>query len=338
MNFINVDTSYIPKLPNGPLDEYRSKANVDWKKLRVFWEGEESLKIKYMIWNKLENDILFRKFATTQSIDEQKKITAMQVNRIAELKFLPKNINEEPYERRIKIMMIQNEAFHAIDPSLSIKMALGIGLFTNALLAMGSERHDRIYQAAWNREIVTCLAITEVSHGSNTKRIRTTATYDKDAKEYIINTPDFEAAKCWVGNLGKCASTALVFALLYTPDGVNHGLHGFLVPIRDPYTLKPYPGIIVGDIGEKIGLNGIDNGFIMFDNYRITKDLLLNRTGDVTDDGVYESVFSEPGKILGAALESLSAGRIGIMHESSNTVAHAVVIAVRYAADRKSVV
>lgn len=51
----------------------------------------------------------------------------------------------------------------------------------------------------------------------------------------------------------------------------------------------------------------------MFNHYRIPRENLLNRTGDVTPEGEYESVFSEPGKILGAALESFSAGRLGIM-------------------------
>lgn len=75
--------------------------------------------------------------------------------------------------------------------------------------------------------------------------------------------------------------------------------------------------------------------FVMFSNYRIPRENLLNKTGDVTPDGTYESVFSEPTKILGAALESFSAGRVGIMQESSNTLADAIVIAVRYAALRK---
>lgn len=37
----------------------------------------------------------------------------------------------------------------------------------------------------------------------------------------------------------------------------------------------------------------------MFDNYRIPKDYLLNKTGDVTDEGKYVSPFSDPNKRFG---------------------------------------
>lgn len=73
----------------------------------------------------------------------------------------------------------------------------------------------------------------------------------------------------------------------------------------------------------------------MFNNYRIPRENLLNRTADVTPEGDYESSFSDPARILGAALESLSTGRIGIMQESSNNLISAVTIAVRYAAVRR---
>ena len=49
--------------------------------------------------------------------------------------------------------MAVNQALHSYCPSLSVKNALGIGLFNNALSAMGSERHKKYYDAAWNREV-----------------------------------------------------------------------------------------------------------------------------------------------------------------------------------------
>lgn len=54
-------------------------------------------------------------------------------------------------------MMSQNEAFHGICPSLSVKMALGIGLFCNALLALGTERQRKVYDAAMNGEVATIM-------------------------------------------------------------------------------------------------------------------------------------------------------------------------------------
>ena len=52
---------------------------------------------------------------------------------------------------------------------------------------------------------------------------------------FTVNTPSISAAKCWPGDLGIFATHALVFAQMIV-QGKNHGVHSFIVPIRDTKT------------------------------------------------------------------------------------------------------
>lgn len=116
--------------------------------------------------------------------------------------------------------------------------------------------------------------------------------------------------------VGKTATHAIVYAQLYTADGKHHGLNAFLVPIRCTKTLKLFAGVIAGDLGEKIGLQGIDNGFVMFNNYGIPKEFLLARNGDITDDGRFISSINNKKKRMETSFLALTSGRIGICGNS----------------------
>lgn len=85
-----------------------------------------------------------------------------------------------------------------------------------------------------NYDILSSYAQTELGHGSDVQRLKTTATYDKQRKEFIIHTPSVDATKWWPGDLGRTSNYALVVARIKIPDeddnSINdYGLGMFLV-------------------------------------------------------------------------------------------------------------
>lgn len=64
--------------------------------------------------------------------------------------------------------------------------------------------------------------------------------------------------------LGKSSTHSIIWAKLIMSNGDDHGLHAFVVNIRDPKTMLPRSGVIVGDLGEKASLNGVDNGYVIY--------------------------------------------------------------------------
>ncbi|KAF2898697.1 hypothetical protein ILUMI_07472 [Ignelater luminosus] len=294
--------------PPGPLDRYRKLASFDWKQLHLYLHGEGFLNYQNEFYNEiLKYPVLLEQPDPTPTLDEVRRMTnqrmfALKLARDA----VTSKTNWHPPDRYFADIIASN----LLDPSTAIKRGLAFDMFINAITSMGTERHRHFIESCSNGDIFGCFGLTEIGHGSNTKGMKTTATYDPVSRQFILHSPDFQAGKCWVGCLGQIATHGVIFAHLVTPGGTKHGLHAFVVPIRDPRTLIPYPGIKVGDMGEKAGLNGVDNGFIVFDQYGIPKENLLNKIGDVTENGEYVTDFTDPGKKHGAALGNLSDGRV----------------------------
>jgi acyl-CoA oxidase len=62
-------------------------------------------------------------------------------------------------------------------------------MFQELIKTMGSQRHEEFVRKCENFEIYGCFALTEMSHGSNTKEMNTTAHYDPKTEVYKFINP-----------------------------------------------------------------------------------------------------------------------------------------------------
>jgi acyl-CoA oxidase len=215
------------------------------------------------------------------------------------------------------------------DLSLLVKFGVQFGLWGGAVQQLGTERHhERYLEATARLDLPGCFAMTEGGHGSDVQQLRTTATYDPAADEFVIETPDEEAHKEYIGNAARDGRVAAVFAQLIV-GGESHGVHVLVVPLR-AQDGRLLPGIRIEDDGEKMGLNGVDNGKIWFEGVRVPREALLNRYGDVSPEGEYSSPIEKPGKRFFTMLGALVQGRVCIAGASVSAAKSALTIAVRY--------
>ncbi|KAM9314154.1 peroxisomal acyl-coenzyme A oxidase 1 isoform 1-T1 [Pholidichthys leucotaenia] len=217
----------------------------------------------------------------------------------------------------------------SVHPGRPEPLDLHLGMFLPTMLNQATEEQmDRFFMPAWNLKIIGTYAQTEIGHGTHLRGLETTATYDPATQEFVLNTPTVSSIKWWPGGLGKTSNHAIVLAQLYTL-GNCHGLHAFIVPIRDLTTHEPLPGIVVGDIGPKFGFNEIDNGFLKLENVRIPRENMLMKYAKVEPDGTYIKPPST--KLTYGTMVFI---RSLIVGDSARVLSKACTIAIRYSAVR----
>lgn len=216
------------------------------------------------------------------------------------------------------------------DPNVQIKSGVQFGLFAAAIQHLGTKYHkDMFLEDAMSLKMLGSYGMTESGHGSDVFNIKTTAVFDAETDEFVVNTPDRTAWKDYLGNAAEHGRWVVLFAQMII-NNVNHGVHAFIMRTRtdDGAWL---PGVKGEDDGVKGGLNGIDNGRLCFNNVRIPRVNLLNRYGDVTSEGVYISSISNPKRRFFVMLGTLVQGRVSLDGGAVAATKLALQVAVSYA-------
>ena len=175
---------------------------------------------------------------------------------------------------------------------------------TEPILLFGSENQKRRWlpQLATG-EVLGAFALTEPSSGSDAAALKMTAR--RNGNGYVLN-----GTKVFITNIGR-AGLYVVFART-GPDERAAGVTAFLVPAEAE-------GVRVGQVFDKMGLNGSPTGELVLEDVLVSDDNRLGREGQG----------------FTVAMRALDSGRIGISGQALG-IAQAAVDEARELMRRRS--
>ncbi|MEW6055700.1 MAG: acyl-CoA dehydrogenase family protein [Bdellovibrionota bacterium] len=189
---------------------------------------------------------------------------------------------------------------------LSAHQSIGV---PQPLRLFGTEEQKKKYLPRLAKGAVSAFALTEPEVGSDPARMSTTATPSADGSYYTLN-----GTKLWCTN-GAIADILVVMA--QTPAILKDGkekkqITAFIVE-------KSMPGLEVLHRCRFMGLSGIQNALLRFDNVKVPT----------------ENIIWGPGKGLRLALITLNAGRLSLPASCIGGARQALRIARTWGTQRK---
>jgi len=304
-----------------------SNATFDIQKMRdLLWN--DHIEMRKAFYDFIKEDDLFI-FKHNVPLDMERELAFQKLKKVCRAGFLSvKDFRTDPMK-----IFAAHELLGTVDYSATTKMTVQFNLFGGTVLKFGTERHhgkflDEIDQCT----SVGCFALTELGYGNNAVEMETTATFDPNTDEFVINSPTTLSHKYWITNSAVDAQWAVVFARLII-NGTDEGVHGFLTRLRDT-AHKPCPGVVIEDMGHKLGCNGVDNGKLQFHNVRVPRANLLNAVSDVNEKGQFISQLKTKRNRFIALADQLLSGRICIASMTLAAAKASQLVAVRYASGR----
>ncbi len=191
------------------------------------------------------------------------------------------------------------------DGSCSSIMSVHNSVACMPILKFGSpEQQERFLRPLARGEQLGAFCLTEPQAGSDASAIKTRAT--RAGNHWVLNgTKQFITS-------GQSADLAIAFAVT-DPDAGKKGISAFIVPTGTA-------GYRVASVERKLGQKASDTCQIVFEDLRLTPDLMLGQEGEG----------------YRIALANLEGGRIGIAAQSLGMARAAYEAALSYAREREA--
>ncbi len=201
-------------------------------------------------------------------IDRSEAYPWDHVARLREAGFLGMTIpNELGGQGRsyLDAVLVIDEMAQACGPSARIVVESNMGAI-GAILAYGTQAQRKLAAELVLAGDKPAICITEPGAGSAASEMTTRA--DKRGDEYVIN-----GKKHWITG-GGVSRLHLIFARVFDEAGREQGVGGFIA-VRDPHKSAP-KGLIIGKREPAMGLRGIPETEIIFEDLCVPADMLVN--------------------------------------------------------------
>ncbi len=238
--------------------------------------------------------------------DKKKEFPADILKQLGELGFMgmmvPPEYNGSGADTVSYVLALSEVAYSCA--STAVAMSVHNSIVCESILRFGTEdQKQRYLKPLAAGELLGAFAMTEPHAGSDPVRQSTKAVRDGD--HYILN-----GTKRFI-TTGKNAGLVIVTAK--TDEEKRHqGITTFIVK-------KDTPGLIVGNLEDKMGLRASDTTDLIFEDCRVP---VKDRMGDEGDG-------------FKIAMVALDGGRIGIAAQSLGVAQAALDAAIKYAKQRE---
>ncbi|CEG71334.1 Putative Acyl-coenzyme A oxidase [Rhizopus microsporus] len=323
---LNLSPSSMSRQAPKDMAKERAAAEFNIEELAKFWAGgDEKYRLLQKAYEIIKNDPELvvqppRNFLEL-SRDEMREFTMGQIYRVI-------HVVKDTKDKDLAYEIARATSMYS--ESFSMRFFVHEMLFRNVINMLGNkEQQDRYNDDISNYRILGCFAMTELGHSSALREIETTATYDFATDEFILDTPTITGTKWWIGMAGQTATHAVVIAQTVI-DGKNVGLNWFVVQLRNKHTGELEPNVQIGDIGEKVGHAGLDNGWIQFRQKRIPRIDMLAKWVQLDRQGNYK-----PAPNPAVMYATLIPERLSLVTVTTQMISQALTIATRYGVVRR---